>query len=60
MNSSSGIKQLFFLQKSFFATSLYRYTARTNPKVYFTVSKDGNKLGDLVFELYQNHAPKST
>lgn len=39
--------------------SLYNYTCKTNPRVYFTVSRDGAKLGDLVFEVYANHVPRS-
>ena len=39
--------------------SLYNYSAKSNPRVYFTVSRDGAKLGDLVFEVYANHVPRS-
>ena len=59
MNSNSTfVKQLMFFSRRQF--SLYNYSAPTNPKVFLTLSKNGEKLGDLVFELYQNHAPKST
>lgn len=40
--------------------SLYNYTDRANPKVFFTLSKNGQPLGDLVFELYRNHVPAAT
>ena len=59
MNSSNFTKQILFCNKRFFATSLYNYTARTNPRVYLTLSKNGKTLGDLVFELYHNHCPKT-
>ena len=48
-----------FLAKRLFSASLYQYGAATNPRVYFTLSRDGTKLGDLVFEVYANHVPKS-
>ena len=53
-------KALQFLSKRAFSSSIYNYTASSNPKVYFTVSKNGRNLGDLVFELYQNHVPRTT
>lgn len=59
MNMSKGMQKLFPLNQRFFSSSLYTYTNRGNPKVYLSVSKDGNSLGDLVFELYANHAPRS-
>lgn len=60
MNSNKGLQQLFVLNKRFFSTSLYRYNARNNPHVYMTISKNGNNLGDLVFELYSNHCPRTS
>ncbi len=39
--------------------SLYSYSCKSNPRVYFTLSRDGAKLGDLVFEVYANHVPRS-
>jgi len=48
-----------FLAKRLFSASLYQYGCHTNPRVYFTLARDGNKLGDLVFEVYANHVPKS-
>ena len=40
----------FFGKRSFGA--LYNYSCKSNPRVYFTLSRDGAKLGDLVFEVY--------
>ena len=41
---------------------MYHYQSATmnNPRVYFTLSRDGNKLGDVVFEVFQNHVPRSS
>ena len=47
------------LSKRSFGHALYNYSCKSNPRVYFTLSRDGNKLGDLVFEVYQNHAPRT-
>ena len=41
------------------AATLYNYSCKSNPRVFFTVSKDGAKLGDLVFEVYANQAPRT-
>ena len=49
-----------YFAKRCFSASLYNYTCKTNPRVYFTLSRDGAKLGDLVFEVYANHAPKTS
>ena len=49
-----------FFAKRCFSASLYNYTCKSNPRVYFTLSRDGAKLGDLVFEVYANHAPKTS
>lgn len=38
---------------------MYNYSDKTNPRVFFTVSKNGHVLGDLVFELYKNHVPQA-
>ena len=48
-----------FLAKRLFSASLYQYGSKTNPRVFMTLARDGNKLGDLVFEVYENHVPKS-
>ena len=37
--------------------STYNYSAATNPKVFLSVTKDGQSAGNLVFELYENHSP---
>ena len=47
------------IQKRAFSAALYNYSCTSNPRVYFTLSRDGNTLGDLVFEVYQNHAPRT-
>ena len=49
-----------YFAKRCFSASLYNYTCKTNPRVYFTLSRDGAKLGDLVFEVYANHAPRTS
>lgn len=49
-----------FLNRRYFAFNLYNYTSKENPRVFMTLSKNGSKLGDLVFELYQNHCPETT
>ena len=59
MNTNKVFKQLLVCNKRQFSSSLYNYTSNTNPHVYLTVSKDGKKLGDLVFQLYANHAPQT-
>ena len=53
---SKKILNQLYLQ-GFRPYSLYNYTDKQNPKVFFTLSKNGQTLGDLVFELYSNHAP---
>ena len=57
MNSTQQkvFKQLLFTGKKQF--SLYTYSDKANPRVFLTLSKNGETLGDLVFELYKNHAP---
>ena len=40
-------------------STLFNYSCKSNPRVYFTLSRDGAKLGDLVFEVYANHAPRT-
>ena len=52
-------KQLFNFGKRGFA-SLYTYTSTANPRVYLTVAQGEKKLGDLVFELYQEQQPQTT
>jgi len=55
--SKKGLKQLYL--QGFRQYSLYNYSDKHNPRVFFTLSKNGQTLGDLVFELYSNHAPQS-
>ena len=57
MNTNKVIKQL--LTRNVRSFGLYNYTASTNSHVYLTVSQDGQKLRDLVFQLYDNHAPNT-
>ena len=37
--------------------SLYNYRAATNSRIFFNVSKAGQSLGELEFELYDNRSP---
>jgi peptidylprolyl isomerase len=60
MNSSSskGFRQLLSLAQRQF--SLYSFSDRANnPRIFLTLSKNGQPLGDLVFELYKNHVPNA-
>ena len=58
MNTKSRLtSQLMFLSRQHY--SLYNYSAKSNPRVFLTVSKNGSRLGDLVFEVYHNHTPKT-
>ena len=41
-------------------TSLYNYSSPANPRVYLTVARGEQKLGDLVFELYSEKQPATT
>ena len=52
-------RQLFNLPRRGFA-SLYNYSNPANPRVYLTVARGEQKVGDLVFELYQEEAPATT
>ena len=38
-------------------SSLYNYSNAANPRVFLTVASGANKLGDLVFELYEDRQP---
>lgn len=40
-------------------SSVFNYSAATNPRAVLTVSQGGNKVGDLTFELYANHQPNT-
>ena len=52
-------KQLFNFSKRGFS-SLYNYSNAANPRVYLTVAKGDQKIGDLVFELYAEQQPATT
>jgi cyclophilin family peptidyl-prolyl cis-trans isomerase len=41
------------------AQNITDYTSKENPRVFFTIAKDGKNLGNMTFELYQNHNPKT-
>ena len=43
----------------FFGSSGSGYSSPSNPKVFFEISKDSKSIGNLVFELYKNHTPKT-
>jgi cyclophilin family peptidyl-prolyl cis-trans isomerase len=47
------------IQKRGFST-LYNYSNPANPRVYLTVSKGQEKVGDLVFELYADRSPSTS
>ncbi len=49
---------LFSTARYFFATGV-SYTDPKNPRVFMQVSRDGQPLGRMVFELYKNHNPKT-
>ena len=40
--------------------SFYNYSNAANPRVYLTVNQGDTKLGDLVFELYEDKQPGHT
>ena len=46
------------LTKRTFA-SLFNVSAASNPRAVLTVSQGGNRVGDLVFELYANRQPST-
>ena len=50
---------MLFVSRRGFAYNFYNYSSNSNPRVYFTVSKGGRNIGDLVFELYQNQVPRT-
>ena len=51
-------KQLFNFSKRSF--SMYSYASPANPRVYLTVAKGDQRIGDLVFELYSENQPQTT
>ena len=48
--------KLFNFSKRGFS-SLYNYSNAANPRVYLTVAKGDQRIGDLVFELYAEQQP---
>lgn len=58
MNSNKVMRQMMIFNNMRYF-SLYNYSAKSNPRVYMTLSKDGHSIGDLVFELYHNHNPRT-
>lgn len=38
-------------------SSIYNYSSATNPRVFLSVAADGHKIGDLVFELFEEKQP---
>ncbi len=38
-------------------SSLYNYSNPANPRVYLSVANAGHKIGDLIFELYEDKQP---
>ena len=51
-------RQLLNFGKRGFA-SLYNYSNPANPRVYLTVAKGDQRMGDLVFELYSDRTPQT-
>ena len=41
-------------------SSLYNYSSASNPRVFMTVARGEQTLGDLVFELYADRQPQTT
>lgn len=37
--------------------SMYNYSNAANPRVFLSVANNGNKIGDMVFELYEDRQP---
>lgn len=38
-------------------SSFYNYSNPANPRVFLSVANGGHKIGDLVFELYEDKQP---
>ena len=49
-----------FYYKKFLLKNFSKYSSQENPKVFFEISKDGKNLGKMVFELFENHNPKTS
>ena len=52
-------RSLLNLSKRGFTASAYSYSNPANPKVYLTVARGEEKLGELVFELYADRQPNT-
>ncbi len=50
-------QQAYLSMRGFAAA--YNYRDAKNPQVFISVSRDGQPLGKMVFELYKNHNPKT-
>lgn len=50
---NNHIRNFYSINKKTFvvAQNILDYTAKTNPRVYFTVTKNGANLGKLTFEV---------
>ena len=59
MNSNKLVARQMMLYSNFRYFSLYNYSAKSNPRVYLSLTKDSKPIGDLVFELYHNHNPRT-
>jgi cyclophilin family peptidyl-prolyl cis-trans isomerase len=46
-----------FTKRTF--SSLYQYSSPSNPRVFMNLSKSGESIGTVTFELYANHCPKT-
>ena len=51
--------RLFSLFQRRAFSSVTNYTSPTNPRVFMTIAKGGQTVGDLVFELYGDHQPRT-
>ena len=38
-------------------SSIYNYSSKANPRVWMSVANNGQKIGDMVFELYEDRQP---
>ena len=61
LNKSIRYHEQFMKANSYLRafSSLNNYRDPKNPKVFLQVSRDGQPLGNMVFELYKNHCPKT-
>lgn len=54
-NYNNKYKMNTITKKAF--SSLYKYSSAANPRVFLTVANGEQRIGDLVFELYENRQP---